>query len=624
MPTHRLTRVIVSVLVAGALVAPFSAATADAAESRPTSVIVQKLPGAGDAPEEFVKSLGGKVLYDLSIIDGFAASVDESQLKLLRNADGVAFVTSDDPVRMAEVADTRSSLLGGLSDALRGVADDALDSTTSTLLPSGDKPLVKESTPEKTEGPGTPPETPTATAPEAPAADDAHTSVYNDAINATDVHADGVTGEGVTVALIDTGVANIPDLDDRIVDVKAPNGTTKRCVDISGERNCDDTYGHGTFIAGLIAGTGDNSNGDYKGVAPGAKILSVKISGKDGSSSVGKIIYAIQWVTRYGDDYGVKVMNLSLGTDSRQSYKVDPLNYAVERAWKSGISVVVSAGNNGAVAGSVAKPADDPFVITTGAVDDKATADISDDVVPDFSSRGPTAADGIVKPDLTAPGTRIISTRSPGSTIEQEHPGGGVDATYRRGSGTSQAAGIVSGSVALLLQAHPKLTPDEVKYALVNSAQDVPASSDPNAVGAGIVDIGAAVANPPQGKANQGIQASTGRGSLENSQGSVRVAVKDGANLLGVLSGVIPIKKEDSSDPSGLAWYPTSWLSSGWYSGGWYSGGWYSGGWYSSGWYSGGWYSGGWYSGGWYSGGWYSGGWYSGGWYSTGWYGFWD
>ena len=156
----------------------------------------------------------------------------------------------------------------------------------------------------------------------------------------------------------------------------------------------------------------------------------------------------------YKDQYGIRVLNLSLGTDSSQSYRVDPLNYAVERAWAAGLTVVVAAGNLGPTAATVTKPADDPFVLSVGAVDDRGTPGLGDDMLPDFSSRGPTAADGLSKPDLVAPGGHLISLRAPGSAIDTDFPPASPG-PYRRGSGTSMATGVVSGVVALMFQMQP-------------------------------------------------------------------------------------------------------------------------------------------------------------------------
>jgi serine protease AprX len=284
-------------------------------------------------------------------------------------------------------------------------------------------------------------------------------SVYPKVVRADDAWRNGVTGQGVTVAVVDTGIADVPDLAGRIVQVQDGLGPPKPCKNLSGELNCDDAYGHGTFVAGIIAGNGAGSGGKWKGVAPGARVLSVKIAGANGAADVSNVLAAIQWVVSFKDTYGIRVLNLSLGTDSTQTYRTDPFNYAVERAWEAGIAVVVSAGNRGPDPWTISKPADDPWVITVGATDDRGTRTVSDDYLPEFSARGPTAANALPKPDVVAPGAHIISLRAPGSTVDNTYPMY-VDGSYRRGSGTSMAAGVVSGAVALMLQANPHRHPE--------------------------------------------------------------------------------------------------------------------------------------------------------------------
>jgi serine protease AprX len=592
-------RVVFAALVAVALlIAPVPAVHASAGQT--VTVIVQKAESAGTEPEELVERLGGKVEYDLSIINGFAATVDESDLELLASSPGVLHATEDAPVQMQGLLGDALGGLTGYSEpvdndmtstkSVSEVAEPTSSDGVGTLLRSDSQ--VATATDES----GTESEQPAA---EEPQAERPEENFFYDSINVEEAHEAGATGEGTTVALIDTGVADLPDVSDDLVDVRAPNGTVQPCVNLSGEDHCSDSYGHGTFLAGLITGNGKASGGKYVGVAPDAEVLSVKIAGRDGSASVGKILYAIQWVTNHKDQYGIDVLNLALGTDSTQSYRYDPLNYAVQRAWKSGVSVVVSAGNRGPDARTISKPADDPYVITTGSVDDMATADLGDDALPNFSSKGPTAADGLSKPDLTAPGARVISLRSPGSAIEEQFPGGGVDNTYRRGSGTSQSAAIVSGAAALLKSAHPELSPNQVKYALTNSTNKA-ASEDPNAVGAGVIDIGSAVTDLPVGEANQNIAPGRGSGALERSQGSIRLLAKDRGHLLGRLRAVVPIRGEDSGNPTGGSWYETGWQGGSWYGGSWYGGSWYGGSWYGGSWYGGSWYGGSWYGGSWY------------------------
>jgi serine protease AprX len=430
-------------------------------------------------------------------------------------------------------------------------------------------------------------------------------SVFVREIKADRLWDDGIDGAGVRVAIIDTGVSAVPDLADRLISVPHPTDPsgTAACVDFSGELSCEDSYGHGTFIAGLIAGTGASSDGEHRGVAPGAEIVSIKIAGADGSADVTKVLAAIQWVVSFREELGIRVLNLSLGTNSPVSYRFDPLNFAVERAWRAGITVVVSASNRGPAPGTISKPADDPLVLTTGAVDDRGTTLIWDDRMPRFSGRGPTATDGLAKPDIVAPGARVTSLRSPGSTVEAMAPGGGVDETYRRGSGTSMSAGIVSGSVALMLQENPSWTPDRVKFALMSTARMV-ATTDRRAIGSGLIDVHRAVTDAPKGLANQNVFVlSDGTGSIEDSRGDVRVRshctdqlektimpsrcdlVQDMETAQGRMFDSGEYREEEWT---GSSWYSSQWnwaLGSSWYGSSWYGSSWYGSSWYGSSWY---------------------------------------
>lgn len=362
----------------------------------------------------------------------------------------------------------------------------------------------------------------------------------------------GADGSGVGVALIDTGIADVPDLAGRIQPIRDDTGQSRPCLNLSGEPDCSDSYGHGTFVAGLIAGDGSSSGGTVRGVAPGAHLISVKVAGRDGSTDVSTILAAIEWVVTYKDAYGIKVLNLSLGTDSTQSYRVDPLDYAVERAWSAGLTVVVAAGNLGPAAGSVTKPADDPFVVSVGAVDDRGTAGLGDDVLPNFSGRGPTSADGLSKPDLVAPGAHLLSTRAPGSTIDTQFPVTSPG-PYRRGSGTSMSSGVVSGAVALMLQMDPTLTPDRTKFELMDTATRA-ADADPDAVGAGEPSAYRAVTEAGPGSANVGVPRSDGLGRLDLSRGSISLQSDD---LLSTTLGA-------TSTAQLLLWQPLAYTTSAW------------------------------------------------------------
>jgi serine protease AprX len=502
---------------------------------------------AGHAAEQAVKALGGTVTRDLALVHGFVARIPASKVHDLATDRAIASISLDRKVNVQ-----------------------------STQLPSG--------------GGG---------------------NVYGKETRSDDVRRTGASGAGVTVALIDTGVSDLPDLAGRVLTVQTDAlGHTAPCENLSGESDCRDSYGHGTFLAGLIAGTGAASGGAYAGVAPGASILSVKIAGRDGSADVSNVIAAIQWVVSFKDTYGVKVLNLSLGTDGTQSYRTDPLNYAVEKAWFAGITVVVSASNRGPAAGTIAKPGDDPWVITVGAVDDKGTNGIGDDRLPNFSSHGPTAADGLAKPDVVAPGARVVSLAAPGSALTAQFPPN-MAAPYRRGSGTSMSAAIVSGAVALMLSQQPLLTPDRIKYALTSTARHV-ATNDVMAVGSGLVDVASALTAPP-GVANVGNDRSTGLGTLDGSRGTVQVDENDPLNT--VVGGTLTAQL--------LVWDPLTYTTVDWTGSNWYGSNWYGSNWYGSNWYGSNWYGSNWYGSNWY-GEMEGSNWYGSNWYGSNWYGVWE
>ena len=436
-------------------------------------------------------------------------------------------------------------------------------------------------------------------------------SVYPQVVRSTTMQQNGYDGRGVTVGLIDTGIADVADLSGRVLPVTDDiTGAVSSCENLSGETGCQDSYGHGTFVAGLIAGNGAASGGKWKGAAPAANLVSIKIAGRDGSADVSNVIAGIQFAVSFKDKYGIKVLNLSLGTDSTQSYKVDPLNYAVEKAWDAGIVVVVSAANLGPAAGTIAKPGDDPLVVTVGAIDDRGTTSLNDDQVPNFSSRGPTAADGLAKPDVVAPGAHVISLRAPGSAIDTQFPNY-VDGSYRKGSGTSFATGITSGAVALMLQASPTMVPDRVKFALTSTARP-DATTDAMQVGAGVIDAYRAAFQAPLGLANQGVTRSSGLGSLDASRGTVKVQSLDPAGT--IVGGLLTAQL--------LLWDPLSltatWTGSNWYGSNWYGSNWYGSNWYGSNWYGSNWYGSNWY-------GHVDGSnWYGSNWYGSNWYGAWE
>jgi serine protease AprX len=330
----------------------------------------------------------------------------------------------------------------------------------------------------------------------------------------------GYTGEGVGVALVDTGVVPVRGL---------TSGNVSNGPDLSFESQVKhlrylDTFGHGTHLAGIIAGRDkDGRKNRFQGIAPDARLVSLKVAASDGGTDVSQVIAAIDWVVQHRDDPGlnIRVLNLSFGTDGVQDYRTDPLTHAVENAWRHGIVVVVAAGNAGVEAPRLNNPAYDPHVISVAAADTHGTVTPVDDTVATFSSRG----DARRRADLAAPGQSIASLRNPGSYIDEAHPGARIEGRYFKGSGTSQAAAVVSGAIALLLEQRPELTPDQVKRLITASASPMPAAGS-SADGARMLNVArASRARTPKGV--QRWDRSTGIGSLEAARGSHHVA--DGA-----------------------------------------------------------------------------------------------
>jgi len=335
----------------------------------------------------------------------------------------------------------------------------------------------------------------------------------------------GFDGSGIGVAVIDSGIHDVDDLRD-----SSGQSRIKYSLDLVGG-GTDDLYGHGTHVAGIIGGNGKDSTCPtcgvtIRGIAPNVSLINLRALDSTGAGSDSTIIAAIQAAIQLKDTYNIRVLNLSLGRPVYESYAQDPLCQAVEQAWRAGIVVVVSAGNDGrdnsaatSGYGTVEAPGNDPYVITVGAMNSKGTPDRADDVMTSYSSKGPTAIDHIVKPDLVAPGNRVVSLQEPGA-LEMQFPGNRVPfAYYRSGpslmsssayyvlSGTSMATAVVSGAAALILQQDPTLTPDQVKARLMKSAyKNLPQyatvlyggatynlQSDVFAVGAGYLDLQAAL-----------------------------------------------------------------------------------------------------------------------------------
>ena len=386
-------------------------ASAGASPAR-AEVIVQM--EAGHSPRAAIAQVrrsGGRVTGRLPIINGFAARLSSAAAERLADADGVKAVSANATVKPQGISLTR----------------------LATAYPASvDAPQL-----------------------------------WNYATN--------VTGKGVGVAVIDTGIAGgMPDFR---VSGSSSSRVVANAVTNPDARTPGDAFGHGTHVAGIIAGNGWNRSwsdplrGKYVGIAPEANLISVKVSDDQGEASVLDVIYGLQFVVDNKAAYNIRVVNLSLESTTPGSYKTDPLNAAVESAWFKGIVVVTSAGNRGTAEDAVSRaPGNDPYVITVGAYDDQASNADGDDSRPAWSSRGVTA-DGFAKPEIHAPGSAIVSTLAPNSAYASMCPTCVVDGEMIRAGGTSMAAPMISGTVALLLQHFPWLKPDQVKGLLLRNAR---------------------------------------------------------------------------------------------------------------------------------------------------------
>jgi serine protease AprX len=508
-------------------------ATADT--ERRVLVVVGAQPGKAGTAERIVERLGGNVQQRLAIVHGFTARVPAASIDRLRRARAIRTVARDVALTLssvqpvdpdAELSDTTgptdpagaaASAASGDSAGSAGSAGSA-DPTEPGGEPDEEAPridpppadiptdapadevareVIQEAAEDAAAGSSLEPD-PVAsgedvalavqdavvdpTAPVEQAGDDgpSRARASMDLIRAgSGAEGSGLTGAGVDVALIDSGVLGVAALDGPGKLVRGPDFSEDAYDrDLRGL----DAFGHGSHMAGVIAGS-DPETG-YQGIAPGARLVSVKVAGADGITSLVRVLMALDWVRRNRARGGlnIRVLNLSFGVDARRSYVREPLAYAAEQLWNRGIAVVASAGNQADGTGRLDLPAADPFLIAVGASDTRHTADAADDGVADFSSRDATRP-----PDVVAPGTAVVSLRVPGSTLDAEFPAARIGASFFRGSGTSQAAAVVSGLVALMLEARPDLTPNQAKALLRAGAVDLP--DDVAADGAGRVDL---------------------------------------------------------------------------------------------------------------------------------------
>jgi serine protease AprX len=371
------------------------------------------------------------------------------------------------------------------------------------------------------------------------------TDFYDQAVNAPYAWSMGLDGSGIGVAVIDSGInVTNDDLETSSRWSTSQNVVYSKSYDTS-STTTDDLYGHGTHVAGIIAGNGSNSDCrdcsiTFQGIAPGVSLINLRVLDKNGIATDSEVINAIQAAISLKDRYNIRVINLSLGRPVYESYTQDPLCQAVEQAWQAGIVVVVAAGNEGRNNsasnqgyGTITAPGNDPYVITVGAMKPMGTATRADDLIASYSSKGPTLYDHVVKPDIVAPGNKVISLlASTSSTLYTQYPGNAIAQSYYEDdsyqwshnnynnnstpsyymlSGTSMATPVVSGTVALMLQQNPQLTPDQVKARLMKTAYKTfprySSYTDPSThltytdqydiftIGAGYLDIQAALSN---------------------------------------------------------------------------------------------------------------------------------
>jgi serine protease AprX len=491
---------------------------ADGTASRPVSVIVQARPGAVAAAARQTEELGGQVGRQLRVINGFTALVPAGQVGRLQGSPAVGSVTANESVQMQAAAYAPTTDAGSLY---------------STTLATGAQAFWKA----------------------------------------------GYTGKGVDVAVIDTGTAPVPGLDGAGKIVNGP--------DLSFESQAKnlrylDTYGHGTHMAGIIAGrgagavagsyAGDTTN--FLGMAPDARIVSVKVADAMGAADVSQILAAIDWVVQNKTTGGlnIRVLNLSFGTNTTNPYTIDPLCHAVEAAWRKGITVVAATGNAGFYmtpsGPGLTSPARDPYVISVGATDTMKTLSTADDRVASFSSSGVVGTGGTKNPDLVAPGRSVISLAVPGSYIDQTYGAtGAVTGGFIRGSGTSQATAVVSGAAALVLSQHPTWTNNQLKALLTTTAR--PLSAIPAAQGKGTLDLAKALGVTSVAAAYSYTN-SSGTGTLESARGTAHL-VDNGLTLSGeqdifgnpVSTGTLASKRSAGTAWSGGTYNGQVWTGSG-------------------------------------------------------------
>jgi serine protease AprX len=505
--------------VATALAVAITVLAAPPATASELQVIVGLADDAtGDGPA-LIEDVGGEYLQDLDIITGFSARVSADSIDVLRSHPDVVSVVPDGSLEILEDGWENAT---GMSPSLADYYAGSLE------------------------------------------------SVAQDTIAAEIFWRADYYGKGVDVALIDSGVVPVEGLN---TSGKIINGPDLSFESQSDDLRYLDTYGHGTHLAGIIAGN-DGTGSGFKGIAPGARIVNVKVANYEGAVDVSQVIAAIDWVVQHKNDNGmnIRVINLAYGTDSTQSPKLDPLSFAVEQAWRAGIVVVVAGGNDGN-SSILRNPAFNPNVIAVGASDSNYTPEPGNDYVATFSNCG--SGDRYI--DVLAPGRSIISLRNPGSSADVNYPEARIGERFFLGSGSSQASAVISGAAALILSKYPNATPDEVKAYLMASGGALKTEAKYCSV-AHLIDLEdiAEFGGTVKVLSKRAAAYATGGGTLEGARGSHHVAV-DGVVLKGEqdifgqkFNSEVWAKYAanhmswDGGDWNGSSWTGTSWSGSSW------------------------------------------------------------
>jgi serine protease AprX len=540
------------------------------------SVIVRTAPGGESAARRAVAQLGGNTGRRLSIIDGFVAELPAAQVGALRAQPSVRSVSPDAAIR-------------SLTADYSGV--DAEGDTGSMLN-------VARMT------------------------------------GAQEFWKAGYTGKGIDVAVIDTGVAPVDGL---TAPGKVINGPDLSFDSQDESKRYVDLHGHGTHMAGIIAGRANAADPgayatdttNFLGMAPDARIVNVKVGDSEGATDVSQVIAAIDWVVQHRNDPGlnIRVLNIAYGTDTSQPYEVDPLAFAAEQAVRAGIVVVAAAGNAGfSKVGTLANPAYDPYTLAVGAADSNGTLSTNDDYIAPFSSVGNASSGGSKNraPDILAPGAHIMSLRVPSSYADVNYPEGYVNGALFRGSGTSQAASVVSGAAALILQQRPTITPDQLKKLLMNSATSLKGIAH-SSQGNGELNLANALNRSTPNWAVS-LPPSTGTGSLEQSRGSLHV--QNGGSVLqgekdifgkSFDSVAMALLEAAGSSWSGGTWNGSSWSGSSWSGSSWSGSSWSASTWSGSSWSGSSWSGSSWSASSWSGSSWSSSSWSSAGWLGASW-----